>query len=331
MLEVTSWGRSPLLAVFAPKLLGGLCLVHPLWGQKGPARPCWERCWGRRESPSEAGGDSRSVTPWHTGVAPIHHLTITPCQNNCCRHGDTVPELTEVCAGLCTLARLGFAPEQKCWCSGVVLLVQWGRTTQHTEPKPSSAGGRGSASCCRDASGHHARAALLRAQARGSIFQNQPLDARRGAGLLTYETRAVLLGGSALCWCSPPPREAPCSSTTGPRTPRWLGRRPWGAWWGSPGVPTHGVPQGALPPRMPCAYSGALVGPHAWGGPIHPKGTLGTPTTPWELGTCTAEDTPETLTSKAAPGDPRLQGHPGDLQCPGGPSPLGISQPPQPL
>lgn len=28
-------------------LLGGLCLLRPRWGQKGPARPRWARCWDR--------------------------------------------------------------------------------------------------------------------------------------------------------------------------------------------------------------------------------------------------------------------------------------------
>lgn len=161
-------------------------------------------------------------------------------------------------------------------------MVLWGRGALHAEPKLLGAGGRGSASCCRDASGHHARAALLRAQARGSIFQTQPLDARRGfgAGLLTYQTRAA--GWErALLELPPLPERHRAAAPWGRARPGGLAGCPGVHGGGGPGgAPTHGVPQGALPSRMPCAYSGALLDPHAWGGPIHPKGTLGTPNNP---------------------------------------------------
>lgn len=83
--------------------------------------------------------------------------------------------------------------------------------------------------------------------------------------------------GARAAGAPPPSREA---APRGCAHPGGLAGR-LGVHGGVPGgAPTHGVPQGALPPRMPCAYSGALLDPHAWGDPIHPKGTLGTPTNP---------------------------------------------------
>lgn len=206
-------------------LLGGLCLLRPHWGQKGPARPRWAQCWGRRVPQRGWWGQHVGHSLAHGGSphSPFHRYSQPKYLLQ--TRGLSRSWLRSV-QGSAPWPGSGLPP-------GAAMLVHWGRV-----------GAVGSRCPARRAQTARHRGPGLCFLLQGRVRPPRSCCAAAGAGTREHFSNPAF-GCSPWVWgrvvnvpdacrwvgaraagAPPPPREAPCSSTMGPRAPRWLGRTP---------------------------------------------------------------------------------------------------------